>query len=281
MARAFVFYNPLAGGGKCVEDVELLKLAMNDEVVLCDMTKSETYERQLFSMEKDDYLILCGGDGTLNRFINLTAELELKNEILYFPTGTGNDFALDLGHRYGDNPFEVTEYLKNLPTVTVKGKTCRFLNGVGYGIDGFCCQEGDRLRQIAGAKVNYTNIAIKGLLGKYTPTGATVTVDGVEHTYEKVWIAPTMYGRYYGGGMMPAPEQRRNTDTVSTMVFHDSGKLRTLMIFPSIFKGKHVKKHRYVDVFTGQQVTVTFDRPSPLQIDGETVLDVESYTVRR
>ena len=29
----------------------------------------------------------------------------------------------------------------------------------------------------------------------------------------------------------------------------------------------------------GNNITVTFDRPTPLQIDGETVLDVTSYNV--
>ncbi len=48
-----------------------------------------------------------------------------------------------------------------------------------------------------------TAIAIKGLLFHYRPTNAVITVDGVTHTYKKVWLVPTMNGRYYGGGMMP------------------------------------------------------------------------------
>ncbi len=31
-------------------------------------------------------------------------------------------------------------YLHNLPRVPVHGKTRLFLNGVGYGIDGYCCE---------------------------------------------------------------------------------------------------------------------------------------------
>lgn len=66
----------------------------------------------------------------------------------------------------------------------------------------------------------YTSIAINGLLFHYKPTNAVVTVDGEMHTYHHVWLAPTMNGRYYGGGMMPTPAQRRlNPDgTISTMV---------------------------------------------------------------
>ena len=120
---------------------------------------------------------------------------------------------------------------------------------------------------------------IKGLLFHYKPTNAVVTVDGQKHTYKKVWLAPTMNGRYYGGGMMPTPAQnRKNTDgTVSAMVMYGAGKLKTLAVFPSIFKGEHVRHEEMVDVLTGHTIRVEFDRPTPLQIDGETVLGVTEY----
>lgn len=280
MAKAYIFYNPLAGNGKCAEEVQLLEAVIHDELVFCDMTKDDTYEQALFSMEKEDYIILCGGDGTLNRFVNLTDGVEIQNEILYFPTGSGNDFAHDLGQKRGDSPFPVTAYLRDLPTVYVNDRKYRFLNGIGYGIDGYCCEVGDKLREKTDKPVNYTMIAIKGLLFHYKPTNATVTVDGVSHTYKKVWLAPTMHGRFYGGGMMPTPEQNRSGEdnTLSVMVFHGAGKLKSLLVFPSIFSGKHVRHKKMVDVRTGHEITVTFDRPTALQIDGETILGVTSYT---
>jgi len=281
MAKAYVLYNPIAGGGKVKNDLDILEVVLDDEVVFADLTAAGMPACILEQLEADDYIILCGGDGTLSRFANDTAELEFPNEILYFPCGTGNDFAAEFQRRYGSNPFPVSQYLKELPTVTVKGRTCHFLNGIGFGIDGYCCQEGDRLRQIPGKKVNYTMIAIQGLLSKYKPTGATVCVDGTKHRFEKVWIAPTMYGKYYGGGMIPAPQQKRGDSQLSLTVFHDSGKLKTLMIFPSIFKGTITKHHKNVSVYRGSEITVTFDEPRPLQIDGEAVLDVTTYTVTR
>ncbi len=129
--------------------------------------------------------------------------------------------------------------------------------------------------------INDTSFAIKGLLFHYKPTNATVTVDGVPHTYERVWLAPTMNGRFYGGGMMPTPAQDRLNQqrTVSTMVFHGSGKLKTLMIFPSIFKGERIGHNKQVEILTGHDITVEFDRPTALQIDGETVLGITQYHV--
>ena len=60
-------------------------------------------------------------------------------------------------------------------------------------------------------------------------------------------------------------------------MYHCPSKLKALAVFPSIFKGEHVKKTGIVEILTGQNIHVEFDRPTPLQIDGETVPDVTSY----
>jgi hypothetical protein len=56
-------------------------------------------------------------------------------------------------------------------------------------------------------------------------------------------------------------------------------KLKTLFIFPSIFSGKHAKYVKNVRMTKGKVVEVTFDKPTALQIDGETITDVLSYKV--
>lgn len=278
MAKGYVIYNPLAGKGTAEEDAKLLQMVLDEDLEYYDMTHITNYAAFLAGLEKEDYLVIVGGDGTLNRFVNETTNIAIPQEIYYFPTGTGNDFAKEVGAN--GNPVVITQYLKNLPSVVVNGKSYRFINGVGFGIDGYCCQVGDELRKIPEKKVNYTGIAIKGLLFHFQARNAKVTVDGKEYAYKKVWIAPTMYGKYYGGGMIPAPEQDRNSGKLSLMLFHGAGRLRTLCVFPSIFKGTHVKHKNMVAVHTGSDITVEFDRPTPLQIDGETILNVTKYTAK-
>lgn len=278
MATGYVLYNKKAGTTESIENVKVLDTLMDKGLKYIDVESISNYRTFIEGLEKDDYIIIAGGDGSLNCFVNFTDGIDFDNEILYYPNGTGNDFAHELGYSKGCVPFSVKEYLKNLPTVEVKGKKYRFLNGVGYGIDGYCCEVGDELKKIPGKKVDYTAIAIKGLLFHYKPTHAVVTVDGVSHKYKKVWIAPTMNGKFYGGGMMPTPDQKRGSGTLSTMIFHGTGKISTLMIFPSLFKGEHVKHKKNIEVLTGKEITVSFDRPVALQIDGETILGVSSYT---
>ena len=282
MEKQYVLYNPHAGNGRGEENARALENVVTEaSLVFCDMTKIESYSDFFASLSDGESIIICGGDGTLNRFVNDTRDLELPSPIYYFPAGSGNDFANDVGKKGADKPFPIDQYLKDLPTVYVNGMERLFINGIGYGIDGYCCEVGDELRARSDKPVNYTSIAIKGLLFKYKRCNATVTVDGVTKKFKGAWIAPTMNGRFYGGGMIPTPEQDRLNEerTLSFATLHSAGKLKTLMIFPSIFKGEHVKNKKYVEIITGKDITVKFDRPSSLQIDGETVLGVTEYRV--
>ena len=279
--KKYVLYNPIAGNGNGRREAKNLAERFGAEnLVLCDVREIENYAEFFAQLDGNADVIVCGGDGTLNRFVNTIKDLEIKNPLYYFACGTGNDFLRDVEHDNG--LVSLTPYLENLPTVSVQGKEYRFINGVGYGIDGYCCEVGDKLRmQKPGEAINYTGIAIKGLLFHYKPVSATVIVDGKEYRFKKVWLAPTMNGRFYGGGMLPAPEQRREQATVSVMVFHGTGKIKSLLLFPSIFKGEHVKKAKHISVLSGNEITVRYDEPRALQIDGETIVNVSQYTVRK
>ena len=262
------------------EAEQLRELWKTRDLEFVDAVKLEDYAGFFKRLEPADEVCICGGDGTLNYFVNHVDADNFDNKLYYYPTGSGNDFWTDLGKKKGDAPAVINKYVKKLPVVTVKGKTYKFINGVGYGIDGYCCEEGDRLRETSDKTINYTSIAIKGLLLHYKPTNAEVEVDGKKFSFKKAWLAPTMKGRYYGGGMMATPNQDRLDPErkVTCMVMNGAGKVHTLVAFPSIFKGEHVKK-KIVKVMKGKRVKVKFDRPTALQIDGETVLNVTEYSV--
>jgi diacylglycerol kinase family enzyme len=234
----------------------------------------------LDNLDPDVIPIITGGDGTLSRFVN-SLNGNPTRDIYYYPAGTGNDFLNDLGKTGDTEPFLLNPYIMNLPHIHFNGETHIFINGVGYGIDGYVCEEGDRIRRKTGRPINYTATAIKGLLFAYKQTHATVTVDGETMEFDNVWMTPTMLGRFFGGGMMCAPGQDRlNVDgTVSLMVMRCRSKLRTLLLFPTIFKGNHVKVTKIVSVFRGHKMHVKFDRPTALQIDGEVYSGVTEYTV--
>ncbi|MDY5122888.1 MAG: diacylglycerol kinase family protein [Treponema sp.] len=282
----YVLFNPLSNNKTGLKAAcEVQAILGEKDVSLEDVTQFSSYSDFFTKVTAEDEIVLCGGDGTLNCFINDIVCENLKNKVYYYASGSGNDFAHDVENdtKFLEKLIPLNKYLKSLPVVTVNDQKKYFINGIGFGIDGYCCEAGDDMRAKASSEevINYTAIAIKGLLGKFKPSNGKVTVDGVTKSYKKIWLAPTMIGKYYGGGMKVAPAQNRLNEEkkVSCVVWHGSGKLSTLIAFPSIFKGEHIKHKKMIEIMEGHEVTVEFDKPQALQIDGETVRNVTKYSV--
>lgn len=278
-AKFYILYNPYAGNGMSEATARNLAQNVYPDSEIVSMTDIKSYS-EFFADKAAASIVICGGDGTLNRFVNDIGNTP-HGDVYYMASGSGNDFLRDLGLTEQTEPILINKYIEKLPVCEVNGKKYKVLNGVGYGIDGYCCMMGDAMKEQNIEKIDYTAIAIGGLLGKYKPCGGRVTVDGESISYKKIWLAPAMNGRYYGGGMMPCPDQDRlaGDGTVSCCVFHDTSKLQTLLIFPSLFKGEHTKHAKKVDLRSGKHITVEFDSPRPLQIDGETIKGVTKFSM--
>ncbi|MBQ8572932.1 MAG: diacylglycerol kinase family protein [Ruminococcus sp.] len=275
----YVLVNPLALSGKAEEKVdEAVKNFNTNEYKKLSLINLDVKEL-IANVTADDKIVILGGDGTLNRFANDTADLDFNCPVYLYKSGTGNDFMKDVEDKVENNMIRLNDYLKDLPTITVNGKSYRFVNGIGYGIDGMCCEVADKMRAEGKENISYAGISIKLLIHGYKCPDAKVTVDGKVHNFKKVWLASGMKGRYYGGGMQIAPEQDRTSGLLTSAIIYGSGKLKTLIVFPKLFKGEHVKHKKMFTAIKGRKITVEFSHPMALQIDGETITNVSSYTV--
>jgi len=281
----YVFFNPLSNNKKgTYAEVELRKIFAGKEIEFVDITTVKNAATEFSKMAPEDEVIIAGGDGTLTRFADDIYDVKPVQKICLYPCGSGNDFYNDIKDSCDspDKLIPLNQYLESLPEVSVNGIKRHFINGIGFGIDGYCCEEGDRIRATSDKKVNYTLIALKGLSGAFHPCNAKITVDGVSKMYRRVWLAPTMIGRFYGGGMQIAPMQNRLNEekTVTSGVCHSASAFKILTVFPKIYKGNHVSHTEILEFRKGHEVTVEFERPTALQIDGETIRNVSTYTVR-
>ena len=281
----YIMYNPLAGNSTCEEISKGVgEIFSSDDKKYINLLEIEDFERHIKELDAEDQIVVCGGDGTLNHLINSVNTAELEQDIFYYPGGSGNDFYHDIDNDRANGVYRINGYLKNLPRVKVNGRERVFLNGIGFGIDGYCCEEGDKMRvKRPGKRVNYPLIAFKGFAYDFHRVNARVTVDGVTREFHDVWMAPAMNGRYYGGGMMCAPNQDRLNDKgeVSVIIVHSKYRIPLLLAFSSAFKGEHLKYKKLVTEIKGSDVAVEFDRPTALQIDGDTITGVTGYEVHK
>jgi len=276
----YILYNPKSNSENndlnIIPDKEILEKQGAKQINLLE-TDVRSF---LTSLTSEDKLYICGGDGTLHHFVNNARDIEIACPVYSVRSGTGNDFLNDIGQMDGDEIVDIREYISALPEVEIDGKKRLFINGIGMGIDGAVCDGVEKYKARTGKRANYTAIALKLLAYKYKRPCATVIVDGVAHRYKDVWMASAMHGKYFGGGMKIVPTQDRNTGKLSVMVLHGGARPRILTIFPTVFKGTHIKYKDIVEVFECDEVTVKFDIPIAFQADGEVKSDMLTYTAR-
>lgn len=281
----YVLYNPLASnktGEKIakqfVTDEGLDKKA--GDLVYRNITNLEI--RFLFeSLYPDDEVYIVGGGGTILRFAQEVRTLDIKNNVYFSPSGAGNDFFNDIA-KPGERYTRVNDYIKHVHRCEIDGKKRYFLTDVGIGVDGYSCRVGEDFREIEENKdkeFNYSKAVVDGVLGKYIPCGCSVIVDGGEEEYfENVWMASTMAGKMYGGGVKIAPTYDRLTaDYLELIIFENKSRLGTLLNFPKFIKGKHEGKAKGSHVFRGKKIEIYFTKPRDCQIDGEVVRNVKHY----
>ena len=276
----YVLFNSKANNNRGEEAAQSFVSTLKEKYEMKDLVSLKTKSFMQTLTEKDK-VILLGGDGALNRFVNDIEDSVIKPNVFFKAVGTGNDFINDVNNGK-DELVKINEYIYDLPVVEVNGMKRKFINGIGFGIDGYCCEVADKLKAKSNKPINYTAIAIKGLLFHFKRTKAKVIVDGKEYYHKHVWFASAMNGRFYGGGMKVAPSQDRTKKpkTLTTAIFKGKSKLHTLVVFPSIFKGKLGNHKKMTAYYTGKNIKVEFNKPTALQIDGETVTGVTSYQVR-
>ena len=278
----YIIYNNKSNNSNNEEYINQIKTKLEGMVRLISIFDVKSYKDLFEKLNSEDDLTLIGGDGTMNYFVNSIDDVNFPCDVYFAAGGTGNDFIKDVEDQLDElGRVKINDYVINLHTVYVNGMKKNIINGIGYGIDGYACEAADNfIKKHPNKKVNYTSITVKGLLFHYKRPNAEVIVDGDTKKFKKVYLASTMKGRYYGGGMLVAPEQDRKKEDkeLTILVWNGSSKLKTLMNFPKIFKGEHVTL-KNVTIKKGHSVEIRFDKPTSLQIDGETVLNVYSYKV--
>lgn len=103
MNKKYIIYNPFAASGTCKKEVELLEV-IYENTVLIDMWRISSDDVFFDGLDDSVDVIICGGDGTLNRFVNKTRDIDIKDNLYSFAVGSSNDFARDLGRESAGDP---------------------------------------------------------------------------------------------------------------------------------------------------------------------------------
>lgn len=282
MSTYHIIYNRLSRSNTGELEAHMLdEIMAGESLKYWNVSDIGSYDDFFASIPDDDKIILAGGDGTLNCFINDTDHCHVPQDVYFFPAGSGNDFARDIGKKKHCEPFDVRKYISNLPAATVNGTERRFFNSISLGLDAQVCLEADKLKRAGKKSVNYAVLAVKCIFTKYKFCDAVVTDgDGNRREFKDVLLAITTKGRYFGGGVKISPHQDRNDpdENLTFIIAHNLPAWKALIVFASIVVGKHFCFKKNVTEIKGKEFTVEFSQPTPIQIDGETVEGQSAYS---
>ena len=98
--QVLLIVNPNAGKGKMQKKIpqiqsELIKTGYNVDIV--NTQRKIPIKNIIKGKEKNDIVICCGGDGTVNDMISCVMEMKNKPKVSFIPLGTVNDFARTVG----------------------------------------------------------------------------------------------------------------------------------------------------------------------------------------
>ena len=264
--------NPIAGGGRAKELEALIDKEMEDNHIDYEIAvTTEPYEAtEIVRLSKYDMIVAVGGDGTVNE----VAKGIIKRghgTMGIIPGGTGNDLSRSL-----DIPLDPKEALecllkcsaKKLDVCTANGYY--FFNISSIGFDAEVVNRAAKIKHVIKGQVAYL-LSVLYTLIVYRNKKALITVDGVEYNTNMLLLA-VGNGKYYGGGFYIMPNSKVDDNKLHACIISDASKPVLLALFPTIFKGTHLKYTKYVHTVAAKHITIETEDNLFFNLDGE-ILD--------
>lgn len=275
MEKLLFIVNPVAGKGRGKKVIPIIEKKMIDNNISYEIIMtSKPLEATRLAMENVhsfETIIAVGGDGTVNEVAQGLIKSK-KGRLGIIPCGTGNDFVRALN---------IDLSLEKSLDIIIEGRTKAidvgrvnghyFINISSIGFDTHTVIETNKIKKSINGIWAYI-IGVLITLIKYKKENADLIIDNKEYKRRLLLLA-VGNGNTYGGGMKLLPMAQIDDGYFHICVVRDVSNLKLLFLFPSIFKGTHLKHSKYVEIFKANKLIYKNKKRIELNIDGE-ILDV-------
>jgi YegS/Rv2252/BmrU family lipid kinase len=228
--------------------------------------------QKAIAQKEIDTIIVGGGDGTVSCLADLLARSHIKLGVI--PLGTANDFARNL--KLSNNIAEAVATIKEgniLPVDLGYTGDQYFLNvaSVGLGVH-VANRANSELKKWAGP-LAYAIAAFDGIQNM-RPFSCTLTLedrfqdDKPEVVEVKALQVAIANGRFYGGGLVSAPNETITDSKLSVTVIPNMDFPELVRLVPGLFNGSYVN-HPKVLHYETTRVKIETRRPHKINMDGE------------
>ena len=276
MDKILFILNPVAGGGKAKALISLIEEKMDKQMKDYEIILTKEPEEAIGLAEEkaEDFevIVAVGGDGTVNE-VSRGLINRGKGVLGIIPGGTGNDMAKSLG--IPKDPSEALELICNGNTKLIdigRANKFNFLNIGSIGFDADVVINNINLKRIIKNGFSYVISVIYTLI-HYKSKKVEIIIDD-KTIRENILLLAVGNGKYYGGGLPILPNAIVDDGYFDICLVSNINKFKFLLLFPSIFKGNHLKYNNYVKVYRGKDVKVISKDELNLNIDGEIIPNV-------
>ncbi|APS00293.1 diacylglycerol/lipid kinase family protein [Pajaroellobacter abortibovis] len=305
MSHVCVVINPEAGHRAGIKKVESIRRILSEWGVSCDiqLTERKEHAKELVTLalqEKVDILALAGGDGTLNEaiqaYVDAQGEFQQGPPLALIPIGTGNDFCKTIGI-----PKDLRTALVRLKyplfrwidvgllTYANFDQTTShraFLNMASFGIGGHVDRMVKQSSKWLGGRLSFFAATLHALMDDENAS-VRVKVDGRQWLHGPVLNVAIANGRFFGGGMMIAPQADPADGCFDVVALKDISRWKALVLTPRVYRGTHLHRRASipeVEWIRGSEVEVEVEGSSVLMdVDGELIgrLPLRAKVIKR
>lgn len=271
--KLMLIVNPSAGGGRAsraLPDVQQA-LAAHSVEHRVEQTRSLEHAAELAreATAAGEAAVAFGGDGLVGAVAGALSECDGLLGVL--PGGRGNDLA-----RMLKIPLQPVPACDVLADGTVERIDLGDVNGRTYagiascGFDSVANRIANETRIVRGNLV-YAYGLVRALLSWKAAT-FTVELDGRARTFRGYSVAAAN-SKFYGGGMMLAPDASLSDGALELVIISDVSRLRFLLLAPSVFRGAHIRQPN-VEVIRCTQARISASRPFEMYADGDPIAEL-------
>jgi YegS/Rv2252/BmrU family lipid kinase len=268
--------NPSAGGGRAGRalpevSAELSRLGLEHHA---ELTRDLDHARELAraAAVAGETAVAFGGDGLIGTVAGTVSEHGGLLGIL--PGGRGNDFARMLGIPL--RPVAACTVLRDGTEARADlgvTESRPFIGIASCGFDSDANRIANEARLIRGNLV-YAYGMLRAL-ASWKPATFTLELDGGPARSFSGYSVAAANSRYYGGGMMIAPDASLSDGMLDIILIKDVPRLRYLMLAPTVFRGAHVRQPN-VEVLRANSVRISASRPFTVYADGDPIAELPS-----
>jgi diacylglycerol kinase family enzyme len=277
-----VVLNPHAGGGLALRawprlEAELVRRGCSFQVIREDSGAAALARVQ--ALPPGVAVLAVGGDGTVGALLPalLSRPDTPGRPLAVVPLGTGNDFAGMLRLRPGDftgaldrlshQPREVDALEVTVLEGEGQGRTTALLNGLGLGFDAAVTANMTRAPARVQGFARYGWAAV-ATIRELKVSGVQITLDGQEFYSGPSPIVAVMNGTRYGGGFRISPQSDPRDGRLNVVAGGPMTRLQLVGLMLRVLRGAHLGRPQ-VHHAQGRDVTLRWDRPTPLHLDGD------------